>query len=37
MKQSVVHVALVVSDYDEAIEFYTQKLGFDLLEDIYIP
>jgi len=36
MKQSVVHVALVVSDYDEAIEFYTQKLGFDLLEDIYI-
>ncbi len=35
MKQSVVHVALVVEDYDEAIEFYTQKLGFDLLEDIY--
>lgn len=37
MKQSVVHVAIVVSDYDEAIEFYTQKLSFDLLEDIYIP
>lgn len=37
MKQSVVHVAVVVSDYDEAIEFYTQKLGFELLEDIYIP
>jgi len=36
MKQSIVHVAVVVKDYDEAIEFYTQKLGFDLLEDIYI-
>ena len=37
MKQSVVHVAVVVNDYDEAIEFYTQKLSFDLLEDIYLP
>lgn len=36
MKQSIVHVAVVVDDYDEAIEFYTQKLGFELLEDIYI-
>ena len=36
MKQSIVHVAVVVNDYDEAIEFYTQKLGFELLEDIYI-
>ena len=36
MNQSVVHVAVVVKDYDEAIEFYTQKLGFELLEDIYI-
>lgn len=36
MKQSIVHVAIVVKDYDEAIEFYTQKLGFELLEDIYI-
>ena len=36
MKQSIVHVAVVVNDHDEAIEFYTQKLGFDLLEDIYI-
>ena len=26
-------MALVVSDYDEAIKFYTEKLGFDLLED----
>jgi catechol 2,3-dioxygenase-like lactoylglutathione lyase family enzyme len=29
MKQSIVHVALVVRDYDEAIEFYTKKLHFD--------
>lgn len=36
MKQSIVHVAVVVNDYDEAIGFYTQKLGFELLEDIYI-
>lgn len=35
MKQSIVHVALVVRDYDEAIEFFTQKLNFKLLEDNY--
>ncbi len=33
MKQSLAHVAIVVNDYDEAIEFYTQKLGFELIED----
>ena len=33
MKQSIVHVALVVRDYDEAIAFYTQKLNFELVED----
>lgn len=33
MKQHIAHLALVVTDYDEAIEFYTQKLHFDLLED----
>ena len=33
MKQSIAHIALVVNDYDEAIDFYTQKLHFDLLED----
>jgi catechol 2,3-dioxygenase-like lactoylglutathione lyase family enzyme len=27
------YVAVVVKDYDEAIAFYTQKLGFDLIED----
>ena len=37
MKQSIVHVALVVKDYDEAIAFYTQKLHFELIEDTYQP
>ena len=37
MKQAIVHVALVVRDYDEAIAFYTRKLGFTLLEDTYQP
>ena len=33
MKQELFQFALVVKDYDEAIDFYTQKLNFDLLED----
>jgi catechol 2,3-dioxygenase-like lactoylglutathione lyase family enzyme len=33
MYQRIAHIALVVADYDEAIEFYTRKLGFNLLED----
>ena len=37
MQQSIVHVALVVRDYDEAIEFFTRRLRFTLLEDTYIP
>lgn len=37
MKQSIAHIALVVRDYDEAIEFYTKKLHFTLLEDSYEP
>jgi catechol 2,3-dioxygenase-like lactoylglutathione lyase family enzyme len=37
MKQSIIHVALVVRDYDEAIEFYCQKLNFKLVEDTYQP
>lgn len=37
MKQSIVHIALVVRDYDEAISFYTEKLKFELLEDTYQP
>ena len=37
MKQAIIHVALVVRDYDEAIAFYTGKLGFTLVEDTYQP
>lgn len=33
MHQRIASVTLVVNDYDEAIEFYTQKLNFELLED----
>jgi len=33
MKQSITQIALVVNDYDEAIQFYTQKLNFILVED----
>jgi catechol 2,3-dioxygenase-like lactoylglutathione lyase family enzyme len=33
MKQEIVHIALVVKDYDEAITFYTEKLQFRLVED----
>ncbi len=33
MPQTLGYVALVVSDYDEAISFFTQKLGFELIED----
>lgn len=35
MIQSIVHIALVVKDYDEAIDFYTKKLHFELVEDTY--
>lgn len=37
MKQSIEYIALVVADYDEAIEFYTKKLHFTLVEDTYQP
>ena len=37
MYQSLLHVALVVRDYDEAIDYFCHKLGFELLEDIYQP
>lgn len=33
MKQHITHFALVVEDYDAAIEFYTKKLSFNLVED----
>lgn len=35
MKQSIMHIALVVKDYNEAIAFFTKKLNFDLIEDTY--
>lgn len=35
MIQSIIHIALVVKDYDEAIDFYTNKLHFNLVEDTY--
>lgn len=37
MVQFIIHIALVVKDYDEAIEFYTKKLNFTLIEDTYQP
>lgn len=33
MTQHISKVALVVKDYDEAIQFYTEVLGFNLVED----
>ena len=37
MKREIIHVALVVRDYDEAIDFFTNRLDFVLIEDTYIP
>jgi catechol 2,3-dioxygenase-like lactoylglutathione lyase family enzyme len=37
MAQSLAHIALVVRDYDEAIAWFTGKLGFTLVEDTYQP
>ena len=37
MRQMIVHIALVVRDYDEAIAFYTEMLHFNLVEDTYQP
>lgn len=37
MKHEIAHIALVVREYDEAIEFYTKVLGFELIEDTYQP
>jgi predicted enzyme related to lactoylglutathione lyase len=36
MQQSIVHVALLVREYDEAIEFFTVKLNFELVEDRFV-
>ena len=37
MNQSIAHIAIVVRDYDDAIDFYVGKLRFELVEDIYQP
>lgn len=37
MPQSLAHIALVVRDYDEAIGWFTDKLGFTLAADEYQP
>ncbi|GAB3636022.1 VOC family protein [Hymenobacter arcticus] len=33
MLQQIAHVTVLVTDYDEAIAFYTEKMGFRLLAD----
>ncbi|MBF0544952.1 MAG: VOC family protein [Candidatus Riflebacteria bacterium] len=37
MRQFLAQVALVVRDYDEALDFYIGILGFELIEDTYLP
>jgi catechol 2,3-dioxygenase-like lactoylglutathione lyase family enzyme len=33
MAKRIVHVTILVNDYDEAIDFYINRLGFRLIED----
>lgn len=35
LKQSIVHIAIVIKDYDEAIDFYVNKI--ELIENAYQP
>jgi catechol 2,3-dioxygenase-like lactoylglutathione lyase family enzyme len=37
LKQSLALVSLVVRDYDEALAFFVGKLGFELVEDRFVP
>jgi catechol 2,3-dioxygenase-like lactoylglutathione lyase family enzyme len=37
MPQSILHVTLVIRDYDEALHFFCGKLQFTLIEDTYQP
>jgi catechol 2,3-dioxygenase-like lactoylglutathione lyase family enzyme len=37
VKQSIGLVSLVVPDYDEALAFYVGTLGFNLIEDSFVP
>jgi catechol 2,3-dioxygenase-like lactoylglutathione lyase family enzyme len=36
MKQSIGYIALIVQDYDQAIDFYVGTLGFRLIEDTHV-
>ena len=36
MAQRIVQITLVVDDYDKAIDFYTEKLHFTLIEDTVV-
>lgn len=36
MKRELLQVSLLVEDYDAAIDFYVNKLNFELLEDTYL-
>lgn len=36
VNRAISRVSLVVRDYDEAIAFFTEKLGFELVEDSYV-
>lgn len=33
MNQKIIHIAILVNNYDEAIKFYTEKLNFELISD----
>jgi catechol 2,3-dioxygenase-like lactoylglutathione lyase family enzyme len=37
MQQAIAHIALMVREYDEALDFYVGILGFQLLEDAPRP
>ena len=37
MPQTIAHLTFLVRDYDEALAFFTKKLGFQLLEDTPLP
>lgn len=37
VRQAIAHIALVVRDYDEALDFYVGKLGFRVVEDRVQP
>lgn len=36
MRQKIIHISILVDDYDEAIDFYIKRLNFELIEDTKI-